>query len=170
MKLHIGGKEVREGWTLVNIQPGPGVDVVADCRELSMFADATAKEIYASHVLEHLSYQNELDQALREMRRVLQPGGLLYLSTPDFESLCRMFLDPQLTTEQRFHVMRMAFGGQTDPYDFHKAGLTMEFLVHFLAQAGFTKVKQVAEFKLFNDASSLTFAGRPVSVNLVAVK
>ena len=34
LRLHIGGRERREGWTVFNIEPGPHVDHVGDCRDL----------------------------------------------------------------------------------------------------------------------------------------
>ena len=30
MKLHIGGKEIKEGWSILNIQNKKGVDFVGD--------------------------------------------------------------------------------------------------------------------------------------------
>lgn len=31
-----------------------------------------------------------------------------------------MYLDPALTTDDRWHVTRMIYGSQTDAFDFHK--------------------------------------------------
>ena len=53
MKLHIGGKEVKEGWKILNIIKNDGVDFVGSISDLSQFADNSIEEIYASHVLEH---------------------------------------------------------------------------------------------------------------------
>ena len=57
-RLHIGGKQAKPGWKLLNIQSGPVVDYVGDLRDLSSFGNACAQEIYASHVLEHVSQQD----------------------------------------------------------------------------------------------------------------
>ena len=51
--------------------------MVGDCRDLSRFEDDSIDEIYASHVLEHLSYRNEIVPALKEWRRVLLPGAVV---------------------------------------------------------------------------------------------
>jgi len=67
-------------------------------------------------------------------------------------------------------VMRMMFGGQVDDYDFHKVGLTWEFLCHFLANAGFPYATRVSEHGIFNDTSSMRFVGQLVSLNVVAHK
>jgi predicted SAM-dependent methyltransferase len=101
---------------------------------------------------------------------VLAPGGLFKFSVPDLQTLCRLFLDPKLDVQQRFHVMRMILGGQMDAYDFHKVGLTQEFALQYLGAAGFTKARRVATFGLFPDTSELTFLGIPISLNIEAVK
>lgn len=170
IRLHIGGAVRKDGWTNFNIQPGPSVDVVGTCTDLSAFADGSVEEIYASHVLEHLSYHEELHRALAECHRVLRPGGRLLASVPDFEFLCRLFLAEGLTANQRFEVMRLIFGGQMDAHDVHKAGLTFEFLSGYLRQAGFAEVERTGDFGLFEDASRLRVAGRPISLNVIATK
>ena len=63
LKLHLGGWDVKEGWTIVNVEDRPGVDVRGNVTDLSMFADQSVDEVYASHVYEHLSYMGELTQA-----------------------------------------------------------------------------------------------------------
>ena len=55
MKLHIGGKEVKPGWKILNVQQFPGVDFVGDICDLGQFADGSIDEVYASHVLEHVA-------------------------------------------------------------------------------------------------------------------
>ena len=46
MKLHIGGKEKKEGWSILNIQKNEGVDYVGDISDLSQFKDNSIKEIF----------------------------------------------------------------------------------------------------------------------------
>jgi len=170
LRLHIGGEVPRDGWKILNVQPGEHVDYVADCADLSQFETGTVAEIYASHVLEHLGYLDALPGALAEFHRVLAPGGRLRISVPDLETLCRLFLHPDLDLEGRFHVMRIIFGGQTDPHDFHKAGLTYGFLEDYLRVAGFREIARVDDFGLFDDTSTLRLGGVPVSLNVQALK
>ena len=37
MKLHIGGKETKEGWKILNIQKSDNVDYVGDITDLCQF-------------------------------------------------------------------------------------------------------------------------------------
>jgi predicted SAM-dependent methyltransferase len=170
IRLHVGGEVRKDGWVNLNVRPGPAVDLVGTCTSMAQISDSSVAEIYASHVLEHLSYVDELHQALAECHRVLVPGGRLMASVPDLTLLCRLFLAEGLTTQQRFEIMRMIFGGQMDPHDLHKAGLTYEFLDSYLRHAGFVSVAKVGDFGLFEDASRLKVAGHPISLNIEARK
>ncbi len=168
--LNIGGTEPREGWKILNVQPGPDVDFIGSCTDLQQFSDNSVSQIYASHILEHLSYTGDLQQTLSEANRILIPNGSIKISVPDFEVLCRIFLHPSLNTQQRYHVMRMVFGGQEDEYDFHRVGLSWEFLQYFLGKAGFTDIQKIKEFGLFNDCSAIRIANTLISLNVEAIK
>ncbi|QPN62257.1 methyltransferase regulatory domain-containing protein [Synechococcus sp. CBW1004] len=170
-RLHIGGTVAREGWEVLNAIPAEWVDHVGRAEDLSRFADGTFAEVYASHVLEHLGYQSALPAALAEWQRVLAPDGRLMVSVPDLDTLCELYSSREaLTSEQRFAVMRMMFGGQIDQYDFHCVGLNEELLTSYLSSAGFNEIRRVNDFGLFDDCSTLVFAGRPISLNLEARK
>jgi predicted SAM-dependent methyltransferase len=99
-RLHIGGKVAAPGWEVMNAIPGPHVDHIGDAADLSRFADRTFSVIYASHVVEHFDYQNELTRTLREWHRVLAPGGLLHVSVPDLDILCRMMLEREKLSQR----------------------------------------------------------------------
>ena len=170
LRLHIGGQTAHPDWKILDVLPGPHVDFTGNCTDLSQFPDDSITEIYASHVLEHLGYMRELPHALDEFHRVLAPGATLRVSVPDLATLCALFADPALNTQERVHVMRMMFGGQMNEADFHKVGLTEEFLRDFLATAGFTGIARCDSFGLFDDCSEIVFHGRRISLNLSARK
>lgn len=169
-RLHIGGTKRMRGWEIFNIAPGEGVDHVGNAKDLSRFPDRTFSELYASHVLEHFSYRNELGIVLSEWHRVLKDGGRVRISVPDLEVLSAMFLDRELSSDERYFVMRMIFGGQVNPYDVHHTGFSRAFLVHWLRKAGFADIRRVKRFGLFVDNSSKVRNGKPISLNLIAVK
>ncbi len=170
-RLHIGGQVKSEGWEVLNANPAAYVDHVCNANNLAQFADNTFTEIYASHIVEHLDYMGELVKTLKEWNRVLEPGGKVLISVPDLDVLAELILSKnKLNVGERFHVMRMIFGGHIDQYDYHVVGLNREFLTQYLNAAGYVNVKKVKEFGLFNDTSSMVFKGVAISLNMIAEK
>jgi predicted SAM-dependent methyltransferase len=170
IRLHIGGREPHADWKILDVLPGPHVDFIGNCSDLSFLPDESCAEVYASHVLEHLGYDRDLPKALVAIHRILKQGGRLRVAVPDLEMLCRLFLHPALDGEGRFQVMRMMFGGRTTEHDVHHVGLNFEFLQSFLQEVGFRDIQRVSEFGLFDDASTLKFGDVPISLNVEAVK
>ncbi len=166
-KLHIGGTETKEGWSVLNIQQVPGVDYVGDIQNMP-FDDGAVDEIYACHILEHLSYQGELQKALKECRRVLKPGGVFRISVPNLLVLCGLLCTPGIDPSEQMHLMRIIYGGQVDEYDHHKTGFTVDLLASFLSQAGFETMKTVETFGLFQDCSEIVIGGQLISINVEA--
>jgi predicted SAM-dependent methyltransferase len=170
-KLHIGGTVRSDGWEVLNANPAPYVDHVCNANDLSHFAANTFDAIYASHVVEHLDYKDELKATLAGWHRVLAPGGKIYVSVPDMDSLAGLLLDKaRLSVDDRFQVMRMLFGGHIDRYDYHVVGLNEEFLGYFLNVSGYVNIQRVQGFGLFEDASTMAFKGVPISLNMRAEK
>jgi len=169
MKLHIGGKQIKDGWKILNIQKNDGVDFVGSISDLSQFDDNSIEEIYASHVVEHVDQKN-IKKTLEGIYRVLKNDGKFYISVPDLDVLCRIFIDNKAPAKVKFHVMRMMFGGQTDEFDYHYFGWNYEFLNSYLIEAGFKKNERVKSFNLFNDTSDYAPYGPPISLNVIAYK
>ena len=168
-RLHIGGEEVKPGWKILNIQSREGVDYVGDIQDLSRFPDASCDEIYASHVLEHVPLFRVLP-TLQGFHRILKRTGRAMISVPDLELLCQLFTSSDLDKHARYHVMKMIYGAQVDPSDFHHIGFSLEFLTEFLSAAGFSRVEPVETFGLFNDGSDFAPYGGPISLNVIAYK
>jgi len=55
------------------------------------FPDGSFDAVYTAQFVEHLTPQ-ETAVVLREIRRVLKPGGVLRIVTPDMEELARTYL------------------------------------------------------------------------------
>ena len=154
----------------MNIMPGPDVDYVGDCRDLGQFSDASVDEVYASHIIEHLGHRDELGPALREIHRVMKPGGILRVSVPDLEFLSRELLNPHYHVYMRLRILRMIFGGQINEFDFHKVGFTFELMRWHMEQLGFREVDRVDQFELFDDASRARLGDEYLSLNVEARK
>ena len=169
MKLHIGGKEKKEGWKILNIQKFEGVDFLGDISDLSQFEDNSIQEVYASHVIEHVP-QKKVNETLKGVYRILSENGKFYISVPDMDVLCKIFIDSKAPPDVKFHIMRMMFGGQVDEFDFHYFGWNFEFMRDFLTNAGFKRIEKVKSFSLFKDTSDYAPYGEPISLNVIAHK
>ncbi|AFY61285.1 methyltransferase domain-containing protein [Synechococcus sp. PCC 6312] len=172
LRLHIGGKEAHPDWKILDIESRPEVDFIGDATKLSQFPDHSINCIYSSHVLEHFYYgiNNELSTVLSEWYRVLEENGKLYISVPDLKTLCWLYTNPNLLPLERFHLMRIMFGGQINEYDIHKVGFDFDILAMYLNEAGFTEIEQVSTFDLFNDCSGLRILDTLISLNVIATK
>ena len=85
--LNLGSKAADWGAHVVNVDlmlpaqhsaEQPSVDILADIERLP-FADATADAIICTNVLEHVGSAHD---CVLEIKRVLKPGGLVYISVP----------------------------------------------------------------------------------------
>jgi predicted SAM-dependent methyltransferase len=90
-----------------------------DCRQKLRFEDNSVDVIYSSHVIEHLSPEIAR-RFLRETVRVLRPGGLIRLVTPDLERIAFEYLKN----------LYQACGGDLDARDRHE-WLVIELLDQF---------------------------------------
>lgn len=115
MNLACGSKVSLVGdWTNVDFQsPVAGVmemNILGGLR----FPDATFDAVYSAQFIEHLTLE-EGEHVLRDVARVLKPGGVLRLVTPDMEELARTYLDlldclkrnPEGEAEARYDWVRM---------------------------------------------------------------
>lgn len=127
----------------------------------------------------------------------LSSAGVAFISVPDLEVLAKVFLNKdKLSHQERLQVVRVMYGGQVDPYDFHLSGFDDTILTAYLhqvrhftfgspgleayrkgcddaswgchVQAGFCEVRRVGGFGLFNDSSSLELWGHSISLNMMA--
>jgi SAM-dependent methyltransferase len=54
--------------------------------------DGSVETVYSSHMIEHLD-RREAQAFLQEVRRILQPGGILRLAIPDLARIVEKYLD-----------------------------------------------------------------------------
>ena len=94
-RLHLGcGPNIIEGWANIDLY-GPKNVICWDLTRPLPVSSETIKFIYSEHFVEHIS----LEQArglLGECYRVLQPGGVLRVSTPSLRKLIDLYLSGKL--------------------------------------------------------------------------
>lgn len=79
-----GGSFAIPGFDVTRVDIDPGGDVQADAAALP-FRDQAFAAVVSNHSLEHVA---RLDDALREIGRVIARGGALYVAVPDASTLC----------------------------------------------------------------------------------
>lgn len=133
LKINLGSGHWKfAGWVNVDIDPGSEPDLVANLAVNLPFADGVARLMHTEDFIDQL----ELQQAaafLNECHRILAPGGVLRVLTPDMQKLAHLYLhEPQrleelwknfvrvplsLDTPGEIFNIGMRFAGHTFLYD-----------------------------------------------------
>ncbi|MFA5358066.1 MAG: methyltransferase domain-containing protein [archaeon] len=139
-KLEIGcGEKPREGYIHFDVRKLKGVDFVGDAKKLP-FENNSFEEIYSRFFLEHLP-RNDAKKALKEMLRVLSPGGRVEIIVPNLEYFCKLFLEGN--EQEKEWSLNKIYGFEKYGEDHHYFGYNFETLEKFLEEAGFEKVKKI---------------------------
>lgn len=101
--LEIGaGSSRRPGFIHTDICPPKDGDhhleYICSAQDLYPFKDSSVEYIYMHGVWEHFYYV-EAVKALQEFKRVLEPGGIIELTTPDLKAICKLFLENKIPDE-----------------------------------------------------------------------
>lgn len=137
LKLHLGcGKRIIPGYLNVDIQPSEGVDLVTDISKLP-FSDESVDFIYSCANIEHFG-RHEYKNVLAHWYAKLRPGGILRLSTADFEAACERYREVGDVNE----LLGLVVGGQKDDYDWHGMIFDFRLLEKALQEVGFTNVRR----------------------------
>ncbi len=102
--LDVGASSAHlDGWTSLDIEPDED-SVYLDAARPWPLADCCARAVRAEHMIEHLTWREAL-VCVREMHRVLEPGGVCRICTPDLEGIAHAYLerDPAVLDEHRRH-------------------------------------------------------------------
>ena len=91
MKLHLGcGKRFLPGYVHVDIESYDHVNFVAGIDNLEFIESESVTEIYSSHSFEYFD-RYQANEVLKEWRRVLTPGGAIFLTVPNFSALVEIY-------------------------------------------------------------------------------
>jgi predicted SAM-dependent methyltransferase len=85
------GPCIAPGWINADALAADGIDLIGDIRCGLALDSGSLDYIVAIHVLQDLPY-TDIPTALRELKRVLAPGGILRLGLPDLDKAIRAYL------------------------------------------------------------------------------
>lgn len=89
--LHLGcGAVYFDGWINVDLD-SPLADMRLDLTQPLPFMDASASCVFSEHFIEHVTRKQAVD-FLGECRRILMPGGVIRVSTPNLRFLIAAYL------------------------------------------------------------------------------
>lgn len=143
--LHAGcGRQPLPDWlpgleTRLDIDPAVSPDIVAPLTDMG---DAGPFDIaYCSHALEHMP-PHEIDVALQEFHRVLQPHGFLIVVVPNLAGVQPTLDVVYDSPAGPITGLDMYYGKANlvaeNPFMAHKYGFVRATLEQFLTRAGFT--------------------------------
>lgn len=99
LQIGCGGNALR-GWLNTDLNPGRD-QIHLDATRPFPFADGVFDYIYSEHMIEHVSWL-EGRAMLGECRRVLKPGGVIRLVTPDLRRLTHLLTGPLSDLEEAY--------------------------------------------------------------------
>jgi predicted SAM-dependent methyltransferase len=101
------GPAVLPGWLNADMNPRSGQGVIfLDVTEPFPLPDACSDIVFTEHMIEHIGYVQGLAM-LRECFRVLKPGGVLRVATPDLAILLALY-NCGLAPQQEWYVNYVA--------------------------------------------------------------
>ena len=92
--LHLGAG-TRKIAGFINIDIEDGADLKLDLTQPLPWPDGSVQGIFSEHFIEHIS-QADAISLLRECRRVLAPGGVIRIATPDLNEMVQDYLQGRI--------------------------------------------------------------------------
>lgn len=148
--LEIGsGDNPEKGYIHLDIQSDlPHLDILADVRSTPIPNNFVSGHIRAVHIMEHFCHPQfsspkmrkqwgTTTEVLREMYRILKPGGKFLIVTPDFDKITR---SGALGLINKDWLQRWSVGGHLNNYDVHHWLWTHRDAQRWFAKAGFVNL------------------------------
>lgn len=108
--------------------------------------DNYADYILMDNVIEHIA-MDDIVYAMKEMHRILKPEGTICIITPDFNDICRQWLEHVGSKAGSFcdwetyrYLAETAFGNQCGEGEFHRCPMTPDLLNYFFLIFGFERI------------------------------
>ena len=123
----------------INIDADPKVepDLVLDVLKGLPYTDNSVDKIYFSHTIEHIA-EIYHEAILEDFWRVLIPGGLLFISYPEFTVCATNYINNH--KGHRDYWKATIYGRQLTKEDFHVALMDTNYFKILLEQVGFNPI------------------------------
>jgi SAM-dependent methyltransferase len=90
-KLQVGaGTNFLRGWLNTDYEPITDGVIFLDARQPFPFKDGVFDYVFSEHMLEHIPYKEGIFM-MKELFRVLKPGGKVRIATPDIEKIVGLY-------------------------------------------------------------------------------
>ena len=136
-----------DGWLNSDLKEAPGIHIACDIREGLPLEDASIEYAVSIHALPELPLEDQVP-AVRELRRVLAPGGALRLVLPNLlkgvEAYQRGDHDYFLVPDEDAESLGAKLVYQLVWYGYTKTPFVPEFAEEVLRRAGFEDVRHAA--------------------------
>jgi SAM-dependent methyltransferase len=135
------GEHPEPGWINSDIKDGPGIDISCDIREGLPLGDASVDYVASIHALPEIPF-SDLVGVLRELRRVLKPGGILRLGLPDLDKGIDAYMKNDrnyfLIPDEDADTIGGKFVTQLLWYGWSRSLFTHDFTEELLRDAGYS--------------------------------
>jgi len=180
MKLNIGcgWRNFGSDWTHIDYGDYDHLDYKCNVSKKLPLSDNIADLIYASHVIAYFD-KSEIEKILLDWKRVLKPGGIIRLATPDFESMSKLYENGEYDLCSFLGPMygKMDMDGITI---YHKTVYDLKTIYDLLDSLGFNSIERYnwrnTEHSSFDDHSQAYIPhmdkdnGTLISLNVQAIK
>jgi predicted SAM-dependent methyltransferase len=137
------GEFPEPGWINSDIKQSDGVHLARDIRYGLPLETGCLEYIVSSHALPEIPLWDQVG-TLRELRRVLEPGGVLRLTLPDLDKGIRAYLEEDdgyfLIPDEDARSIGSKFITQMLWYGWSRMLFTFSFIAEMLGEAGFSSV------------------------------
>ena len=134
------GEWADPGWINSDLKDGPGVDIACDIRDGLPLETSSLDYIVSHHALVEIP-MSEIVPVLKELRRVLKPGGVIRLGLPDLDHAIKAYQEKDrdywLIPDEDATTIGGKFVTQVLWYGYTRTLFTHDFAEEMLLKAGF---------------------------------
>jgi predicted SAM-dependent methyltransferase len=168
-KINIGCGKRNFGPTWYHVDGADFKHIHSSDIKCAEFPNDSTELIYSSHTLEYFD-RAECLEVLKSWYRILEEGGELYLSVPDFAKMSFLYTNMGVPLHRFVGPLygKMPMGDKTI---YHKTVFDLQSLSELLSMAGFKCIEEYDNDELFwlsgkDDHSFAEINGKRISLNL----